>query len=319
MMVVITSSDLDYGVIFGPIVVQPSILNPSCLIGLMTEDTRNDSSDTRLSLNLLGLSRRSPSLDWLVCIPPARHEEEQNMEAYCKDGGVFYRTLRIIRAGEPLFVWYSKDYCQTLQIPAVRGRGDQDASAFRKVELQNKHPSSNFSAKCLKLSESPDLNLYVQNVSVQDTHLTSVLPKSFPNRTVHAQLPLSQRGSQEVPHSSNMMSVSDPWKQYFLSERLNAGIPYMKNSNPMVEKILQNTSPVAISSPVNAMALSQNWCAKCNASFRMTSDLVYHMRSHHKREFDPVKKKRDDKLRCNICQETFRERHHLTRHMTSHV
>lgn len=26
-----------------------------------------------------------------------------------------------------------------------------------------------------------------------------------------------------------------------------------------------------------------NWCAKCNASFRMTSDLVHHMRTHHKR------------------------------------
>lgn len=63
---------------------------------------------------------------------------------------------------------------------------------------------------------------------------------------------------------------------------------------------------------------SQNWCAKCNASFRMTSDLVYHMRSHHKRETDPQKLKREEKLRCHICNETFRERHHLTRHMTSH-
>lgn len=26
-----------------------------------------------------------------------------------------------------------------------------------------------------------------------------------------------------------------------------------------------------------------NWCAKCSASFRMTSDLVHHMRTHHKR------------------------------------
>lgn len=26
-----------------------------------------------------------------------------------------------------------------------------------------------------------------------------------------------------------------------------------------------------------------NWCAKCNCSFRMTSDLVHHMRTHHKR------------------------------------
>lgn len=63
MMVVITSSDLDYGVIFGPIVVQPSILNPSCLIGLMTEDTRNDSSDTRLSV-----SGPVILLDFLKCV-----------------------------------------------------------------------------------------------------------------------------------------------------------------------------------------------------------------------------------------------------------
>ncbi|XP_006630371.2 zinc finger protein 488 isoform X1 [Lepisosteus oculatus] len=65
----------------------------------------------------------------------------------------------------------------------------------------------------------------------------------------------------------------------------------------------------------------QNWCAKCNLSFRMTSDLVFHMRSHHKKEFaveSQVKKRREDKLTCPICHEYFRERHHLSRHMTSH-
>lgn len=75
--------------------------------------------------------------------------------------------------------------------------------------------------------------------------------------------------------------------------------------------------------PPSLAALSfphTNWCAKCNASFRMTSDLVYHMRSHHKpfANSDPIKKKREEKLRCNICGESFRERHHLTRHLTSH-
>ncbi|RWS29875.1 uncharacterized protein B4U80_08629 [Leptotrombidium deliense] len=75
--------------------------------------------------------------------------------------------------------------------------------------------------------------------------------------------------------------------------------------------------------PPSLAALSfpqTNWCAKCNATFRMTSDLVYHMRSHHKNVTpnDPMKKKREEKLRCNICGESFRERHHLTRHMTSH-
>lgn len=65
----------------------------------------------------------------------------------------------------------------------------------------------------------------------------------------------------------------------------------------------------------------QNWCAKCNLSFRMTSDLVFHMRSHHKKEFaaeSQLKKRREEKLTCPICHEYFRERHHLSRHMTSH-
>ncbi|XP_072292915.1 zinc finger protein 488 [Eucyclogobius newberryi] len=65
----------------------------------------------------------------------------------------------------------------------------------------------------------------------------------------------------------------------------------------------------------------QNWCAKCNLSFRMTSDLVFHMRSHHKKEFaaeSQVKRRREEKLTCPICHEYFRERHHLSRHMTSH-
>lgn len=76
--------------------------------------------------------------------------------------------------------------------------------------------------------------------------------------------------------------------------------------------------------PPSLAALSlpaQNVCAKCNVSFRMTSDLVYHMRSHHKgdHQADALRRRRDqDKLRCPVCAESFRERHHLTRHMTAH-
>ncbi|XP_034240193.1 endochitinase A [Thrips palmi] len=67
---------------------------------------------------------------------------------------------------------------------------------------------------------------------------------------------------------------------------------------------------------------AQNVCAKCNVSFRMTSDLVYHMRAHHKSDHavnDPGRRRREqDKLKCPVCAESFRERHHLTRHMTAH-
>ena len=102
--------------------------------------------------------------------------------------------------------------------------------------------------------------------------------------------------------------------------RIPSFTPYIKPPNPMVDKMLHSPPPPSMlpSSVPGFGGLAQNWCAKCNATFRMTSDLVYHMRSHHKREFDPMKRKREEKLKCNVCNETFRERHHLTRHMTSH-
>ena len=106
--------------------------------------------------------------------------------------------------------------------------------------------------------------------------------------------------------------------QEFPSRRMTNILPYYRSSNPMVEKLIQSAlTPLTVSPNFNVVG--QNWCAKCNATFRMTSDLVYHMRSHHSKEFDHLKKKREDKLKCTVCGETFRERHHLTRHMTSHA
>ncbi|XP_054732481.1 uncharacterized protein LOC129240602 [Anastrepha obliqua] len=88
--------------------------------------------------------------------------------------------------------------------------------------------------------------------------------------------------------------------------------------HPAAAAILTTLIPPTLASTFSLTA--QNVCAKCNISFRMTSDLVYHMRSHHKSEVacDPNRRKREEKLRCPVCHETFRERHHLTRHMTAH-
>lgn len=88
--------------------------------------------------------------------------------------------------------------------------------------------------------------------------------------------------------------------------------------NPAAAAILSTLIPPTLASTFSLTA--QNVCAKCNISFRMTSDLVYHMRSHHKSEVssDPNRRKREEKLKCPVCNESFRERHHLTRHMTAH-
>ncbi|XP_073838657.1 uncharacterized protein [Musca autumnalis] len=109
-----------------------------------------------------------------------------------------------------------------------------------------------------------------------------------------------------------------------------AGIPHPFGPLPppeMMPRMVQNPAAAAILSTLIPPTLAstftltaQNVCAKCNISFRMTSDLVYHMRSHHKSEVssDPNRRKREEKLKCPVCQESFRERHHLTRHMTAH-
>ena len=88
--------------------------------------------------------------------------------------------------------------------------------------------------------------------------------------------------------------------------------------NPAAAAVLSALIPPTLASTFSLTA--QNVCAKCNISFRMTSDLVYHMRSHHKSEVasDPNRRKRQEKLKCPVCNESFRERHHLTRHMTAH-
>ena len=68
------------------------------------------------------------SVDWLPYIQPARDSEEQNMEAYVKEGQVYFRALRIIKAGEEMLVWYSKDFAQLLNIPElprVHAEGEQ--------------------------------------------------------------------------------------------------------------------------------------------------------------------------------------------------
>lgn len=103
--------------------------------------------------------------------------------------------------------------------------------------------------------------------------------------------------------------------------------PFVGIAHPELPRIVQNPAAAAILSTLIPPTLAstftltaQNVCAKCNISFRMTSDLVYHMRSHHKSEVatDPNRRKREEKLKCPVCQESFRERHHLTRHMTAH-
>lgn len=114
-------------------------------------------------------------------------------------------------------------------------------------------------------------------------------------------------------------------------------------------------SPMLLQAPPALTTLysghHHNVCAQCGAVFRLTADLVHHMRQQHRHNrhndhslVPPIadnqprpdsgdsenrsfalqtrahgrKRNRQTPLVCVVCGETFRERHHLTRHMTAH-
>ncbi|KAM9197331.1 zinc finger protein 488 [Dugong dugon] len=116
---------------------------------------------------------------------------------------------------------------------------------------------------------------------------------------------------QNVPLSSAFLGGSTLWLKHTVTQ-----IP-MPSS-------LSSTSSLTLLPPTftNLGLSTQNWCVKCSLSFRLTSDLVFHMRSHHKKEHARhdlhFKKQREEALMCPICHEYFQEHHHLFRHMTSH-
>lgn len=62
----------------------------------------------------------SEGLMWLRLVQSARDKEEQNLEAYVKNGQLFYRSLRRIEKDEELLVWYGKDLIDLLLLSSSR-------------------------------------------------------------------------------------------------------------------------------------------------------------------------------------------------------
>lgn len=64
----------------------------------------------------------SEGLMWLRLVQSARDREEQNLEAYVKNGQLFYRSLRRIEKDEELLVWYGKDLIELLLLNSGRNQ-----------------------------------------------------------------------------------------------------------------------------------------------------------------------------------------------------
>lgn len=144
----------------------------------------------------------------------------------------------------------------------------------------------------IQIADIPDwARLFNSKVSVSDFWNLQMLP-------------------QNAAHSNAVMGAPTPWLMHAMAQTLTASSP-------------SSVSWALLPSVFTSLGLSsQNWCAKCNLSFRLTSDLVSHMQSRHRKEHGGpdlfFEKLRDEALPCSLCHEYFREHHHLSRHMTSH-
>ncbi|XP_022902226.1 uncharacterized protein [Onthophagus taurus] len=216
-----------------------------------------------------------------------------------------------------------------------------EKSAFTKVSLtkemrMSSSPNLSISPDIAyqnSLSPSPPINRNYQNfpsnmippnqIFKSNSYHHNFIPENFPQSTGGLEPHfLMKTNHQELQKIRPMMLTQyrpDYYHQVPNQEMLKLAQPDLKFSSEMrhpAAAILTSLLPPSLA----ALSLpAQNVCAKCNISFRMTSDLVYHMRSHHKNDSgDYTKRKREEKLKCPVCQESFRERHHLTRHMTAH-
>lgn len=158
-----------------------------------------------------------------------------------------------------------------------------------------------------------------QNNFIQENPFTNTATLDNNTFVKTTQPDLLQQNFKMRPMLNYRPDLSYSYAQFQPQEMLKITQPDLKFApdirNPAAA-ILHSLLPPSLA----ALSLpAQNVCAKCNITFRMTSDLVYHMRSHHKNDsVDFTRKRREDKLKCPVCSESFRERHHLTRHMTAH-
>jgi len=224
----------------------------------------------------------------------------------------------------------------------------ESRSAFTKVNLTSQRAVNGYSDDgqgSSRSSMSPDDRVAYQtgNVSPPVVSLagaTGYKYAPFPAKMAYPFLTVGADAGQtgllenlKIPQIAQPPKVPSPKVPAFRPDLppVYPNLPYGPISvfpSPMADalarpRFLATAAGVAGLLPSSFAALTlpaQNVCAKCNLSFRMTSDLVYHMRSHHKNESvgEAARRRREEKLRCPVCDESFRERHHLTRHMTAH-
>uniref|UniRef100_A0A673UT84 PR domain zinc finger protein 8 n=1 Tax=Suricata suricatta TaxID=37032 RepID=A0A673UT84_SURSU len=125
---VYTTCDIPENAIFGPCILSHTSLYDSiAFIALKSTDKRTVPYIFRVDTSAANGS--SEGLMWLRLVQSARDKEEQNLEAYIKNGQLFYRSLRRIAKDEELLVWYGKELTELLLLCASRSHSKMNAGS----------------------------------------------------------------------------------------------------------------------------------------------------------------------------------------------
>ncbi|XP_006737484.1 PR domain zinc finger protein 8 [Leptonychotes weddellii] len=125
---VYTTCDIPENAIFGPCILSHTSLYDSiAFIALKSTDKRTVPYIFRVDTSAANGS--SEGLMWLRLVQSARDKEEQNLEAYIKNGQLFYRSLRRIAKDEELLVWYGKELTELLLLCPSRSHSKMNGSS----------------------------------------------------------------------------------------------------------------------------------------------------------------------------------------------
>ncbi|KAB0402656.1 hypothetical protein E2I00_008451, partial [Balaenoptera physalus] len=274
---VYTTCDIPENAIFGPCILSHTSLYDSiAFIALKSTDKRTVPYIFRVDTSAANGS--SEGLMWLRLVQSARDKEEQNLEAYIKNGQLFYRSLRRIAKDEELLVWYGKELTELLLLCPSRSHSKMNGSS----------PYT-----CLECSQRFQFEFpYV-------AHLRFRCPKRLHSVDVS---PREEQGSgvgtKDHGGGGGGKDQQPPQPQ----ETPLGPSPKFCKAGPV------HHYPAPSPEGGNPPAAGGGGGSSAKPS-------------HHKKEYamEPlVKRRREEKLKCPICNESFRERHHLSRHMTSH-
>ncbi|KAM6984671.1 zinc finger protein 488 [Aplochiton taeniatus] len=319
-----TNYEIPVNAIFGPCELKhTSVYDSIAFIALKATDKRTAPYVLRVDTSTR-TGATGPT--WLRTVQSARCAGEQNLEAYVKNGELFYRSVKTIERGEELLVWYGGDLAKLLHLEVLKADKDQRFNAlllkYHTEVLRNRMSAAenrNLQSETLfEVGQSVGLP---SSSNLQPTPLV-LKPKATKRAPVVQPLSPTMHGQKNLFYSlAANWSRKTPSTSLSLpkSQRQIHSLPLPSSvSSPGLLRLPSSLSPL---SPLRLPA--QNWCAKCNVSFRLTSELVHHMRSHHTGApcGDPGVKSSDkeERYRCTVCTEVFKQRHHLARHLAAHT